>query len=129
VLQDVPLFIYRKDVGEFELLNPGIGRRCLVVRNVAGVNRTGHFDEQRLAFGWSGRFMFFALRNYEHFPGLDRHVSVSEMDAHRAIENNENLIRVTVVMPYEFTFKLHKLEVMVIHMRDDFRRPVFGKLG
>ncbi len=61
-------------------------------------------------------------------PAATGDITVSEMNHHRPIENNEHLVRVRVAVPNKLALELHKLKVIVVHLRDDLRRPVLREL-
>ena len=53
---------------------------------------------------------------------------IFKLDHHRAFNYDEHLIGMSVIMPSKFAFDFHQFELVIIHLSDDFRRPVVGKL-
>jgi hypothetical protein len=53
---------------------------------------------------------------------LDR--AVAKIDPQNAVENNERLIGVFVIMPDKVALQLHDLELVVVHFGDDLWLPL-----
>src|SRR5262245_37408575 len=67
--------------------------------------------------------MLHASRHDEHLTGLQRDVPVAQMDGHLPVEHDEDLVGFGVGMPDELPLDPHQLEVIVVHLGDDPRRP------
>ena len=111
------------------VLNPIICRRRLIATGLASVNCSSRFHHHGMAFRLCRRLVFHTFWNHIHFPFLDTHLSIMEVNGHFSAYNNEYLIGVLVVMPHKLTLKLHELEVAVVHLGNDLRGPVLGELG
>ncbi|EHP43050.1 hypothetical protein OR16_10783 [Cupriavidus basilensis OR16] len=51
-------------------------------------------------------------------------MAVAKIDAQRALQHDERLIGLDMVVPEKIAFDLDQLELVVVHFGDDFRRPV-----
>ncbi len=54
--------------------------------------------------------------------------AVPEVNNHFTVKHEENLVGVFVVMPNELPLELHDFKVIVVHLGDDFWRPMGRKL-
>ena len=62
-------------------------------------------------------------------PTLRCTAPASKLDGHLAIKHNKHFIRVCVAVPDKLALNLDELELIVIHLCDDFRCPVVRKFG
>ena len=51
----------------------------------------------------------------------------AQLDAHAAVEHDEDLVGIGVAMPHELALDLHELELIVVHPGDDLGRPVVAE--
>ena len=63
-----------------------------VPAGIPGVQRSGRFEEQDLAFGCGHRFVFHAFGNYVHLAGAEPHGAVPQLDGQAAPVYPEQLI-------------------------------------
>jgi len=70
------------------------------------------------------RLVFDALRHDEHFACRDMDRAVAKIDPQNAIEDDEGLVGVLVIVPDEIALELHDLELIVVHFGDDLRLPL-----
>ena len=67
-----------------------------------------------------------------HLAGVYRDGVIPKLDLQRALDDDERLVGVSVGMPDELPPGLHQLELVVVQLRDDSRRPMITeavKLG
>ena len=53
--------------------------------------------------------------------------TVAKIDAQAAFEDDESLIGVSVAVPEKLPFETRQLELVVVHLRDDFWLPLLGE--
>jgi len=80
-----------------------------------------------LLFG--SRDVFDSLLDDKHFALFNRDLAVAEPDLHFALDDDERLIGVVVLMPDKVTLELDQLELVVVQLSNHLGRPVFGKEG
>jgi len=107
------------------ILDPVIVRSRQIALCIAGIDDPARLDEHDLA-------LLLGVRLVPHALGDDQHLSLAQLDGpilkfnqHRAFDDDEHLIRIRMVMPDEFTLDLHQLELVIVHLCDHLRRPVF----
>src|SRR5687767_11077739 len=115
--------------GAFAPLYPDIVLRRECATSLASVYNTARLDKQRMAFTCGASDMFDALWHNEHFPGLERDGPVLETDLHLAVQHQEDLVGVFMIMPDELALQFHELELVVVHFRDDPRGPALRESG
>jgi hypothetical protein len=96
---------------------------------IASIYGTCRFDKHGLALGFGEWLVFHAFWDYKHFPGPQVNLTITEFDTHLPIKNHEGLIRIGMTVPDKISLKLNQFEMIIVQLRDDFRRPMFGKLG
>jgi hypothetical protein len=96
---------------------------------MAGVNRTCRFNQQNMTFIRGHRSMLHAFWHNEHFTFIQAHVSIAELNLELTFQDNERFIGLRMVMPDKLSLNLCNLEVVLIHLRHDLRRPVLGEQG
>src|SRR6266550_1277829 len=50
-----------------------------------------------------------------------------KIDPQNAIQHNESLVRILVIVPNEVALQLHDLELVVVHFGDDLRLPLLAE--
>ena len=103
------------------VLYPDIFLRRQLAAGVAGVDRAGRFDEQRPAFLFGTRPVFDSLRNDDHFPGTELDGPVAEVDGHLAVQHDEDLVGVGMLVPDEIAPELDQFEMILVHPGHDLR--------
>ena len=73
--------------------------------------------------------MLDSLRYDEHLASANIHRAVPEIDPKVTVQDDKGLVSILVIVPHEITFNLYDLELIVVHFRDDFRRPLLRKQG
>jgi|GEM_PF-380718 len=113
-------------------LNKLAGGRGL---RIAGVWRAGRLDQQHVHLLPRDGAMLDALRNDEQFTGPERDGTVAHLDIERALEDQEKVVGLVVLVPDERALHLHDHHVGIVELRDRSRRPVireacelFGKI-
>src|SRR5271169_4359039 len=94
---------------------------------MAGVYHPARFDQQQLHLAFRVRLVFDAFRNDEHFSLRNLDCTVAEIDAQVAVDYDERFIGILVIMPYEVALEIHELELIIVHFRNDSRRPMLGE--
>ena len=73
------------------------------------------------------RFMLDPLGDHNHFPGLQPHRAITKSDGHLTLDNNEDFIRIRMVVPYKIAFEFDELEMIIVHPGNNFGCPLLGK--
>src|ERR1700686_249125 len=73
--------------------------------------------------------MLYAARNDNELAGFDPFVMVAEFHAEAALDDEEHLVFVLVMMENELAFQLIELHVLAVEFGGDVGLPVFGDLG
>jgi hypothetical protein len=94
---------------------------------VAGIQSAAWLNQHQLDFVLCAGFMPCPFGHDEQFAGSDVDCSIGEIDAQLAIDYDKRLIRLWVVMPDKIALQFHDLELIVIHLRNNLRRPLFCK--
>jgi hypothetical protein len=68
-----------------------------------------------------------AARDNEHFAGAEGDDAVGELNVQRALEDEEEVVGVVMLVPDELALNFHDHDVEVIQLRDRARRPVVGE--
>jgi hypothetical protein len=102
-------------------------RGLLVLGCITGVKCAGRFDEKDLAFPLGGSDVFHASRNDVQLTSTDYDVAVPVANRELSPVHEEYFIRIVVLVPDELTLNLHCLNMEIIHLRDDLRRPMICK--
>ena len=71
--------------------------------------------------------MFYTFGYDKHFPIRQFYLAIPKIYAKISFQDNEGFVRVLVVMPYEVTFNFYDLELIIIHLRNNFRCPLLVK--
>jgi hypothetical protein len=65
-----------------------------------------------------------ALRHNEHLARRELNGAVAKIDPQRAVEHDERLVGVVVIVPDEVALQLDDLELIVVHLSNDLRLPL-----
>jgi hypothetical protein len=71
--------------------------------------------------------MLNAFGNNEHLSGGNLNRAIAKIDPQITLDHDECLIGVLVVVPNEVALQLDDLELVIIHLGDDFRCPLLSK--
>src|SRR5690348_4522881 len=113
----------------FGALHPRIIRCGICATCVTGVDHPARFDKHDATFLRSHGAMFDALGHDIHLAGRELDSLVPELECHRAVEDNEDFVRVDMRMPDKFAPELDELELVVVHLRNHAGRPVLREPG
>src|SRR5262249_36705901 len=94
---------------------------------VAGVGDAARLDQQQLHLVFGAGLVLNAPRHDEHLAGRDPDCAVAEINAQFAVDDDEGLVGVRMAVPNEVALQLHDLELVVVHLRDDLRLPLFAE--
>ena len=108
--------------------DPNVGLRGQVAALFAGVQHAARFDDHQLHFFFGVGLVLDAFRDDEHFSGAEGDAAVAEVDAELAFDDEEGFVSRRVVVPDELALELLDLELVVVHLGDDFRGPEFVEL-
>ena len=72
-------------------------------RGIARIRRTFRFDQQHMRFVFGVGRVLDAFRHDEHFALLQRHVAVAEADDDLALQHQEEIVSVVVLVPGKLT--------------------------
>ena len=73
--------------------------------------------------------MFHSARHNDKFTFVDEGFAVPEFHAQSALDDQEKLVFVFMMMPDEFALELDGFDVAVVDFADDARVPAIGKKG
>ncbi len=104
---------------------------CTLIFHVAGVERRSGLEEHDPALFFGDRLMLDAARDDDEFAFADPFMAfakgfIAEVHAEAAFDDQEHLVFVVVVMPYEFGVGLHQLDHLSVELAGDMRLVVFG---
>src|SRR5947199_8552893 len=71
--------------------------------------------------------VFDAVRDDEKFAFLQPNIPVSKLHPKPALDDEEQLVFIIVVVPNEWPLELHELDQLAAEFTDDLRLPVLGK--
>jgi hypothetical protein len=91
---------------------------------VAGVRRAGWFNEQDVRFLFGHGAMFDVPGHYEHLAGAQGDAAVPHLNGQAALEYEEEVVGVVVLVPDKLAFDLDDHEVMPVELTDGSRLPV-----
>src|SRR6266851_2778848 len=96
---------------------------------MAGIAHAARLDEQELDLAFGKGLVLDAARDDEHLPRRDRDGAVAKIDPQIALDDEERLVGIAVVMPDEIALQPDDLELIIVHLGDDPRRPALGEQG
>src|SRR6185437_8685762 len=97
-----------------------------LVANVARVERGGRLEEQQVHLPLGNRLVLHTPRYDEKLAFVDANIAVAQAHEQLALDHEEQLIFVFMVMPHEFALELHQLHLLPIELADDAGDPVLG---
>jgi len=107
--------------------NPPIIRRRALVGIVAGVDHPAWLDQHQLHLLGGGRLVLDALGHDIQLARIEFDETVAKIDAQTAFEHDEGFVGVGVAVPEKLPFQPRQLELVVVHLRDDFWLPLLGE--
>ena len=94
--------------------------RGQLASGIAGVDGPGRLDQENFQAVTCTRAMRDSLRHDEQLTGAELNVAVPHLDDQPALEDQEELVGLSVLVPHELTIGLGDLDVVVIEGGDDF---------
>src|SRR5262249_44617631 len=91
---------------------------------MTGVQNAARLDEHELHFAFGGGLVLDAFRHDEHFSCRHVDMPVPEVDAQRPLDHQECFVRFGMLVPDEVALNLDDLELVVVHLGDDFWTPL-----
>src|SRR5262249_848341 len=107
---------------EFFLPAPldSVGLRHGAVRgHVAGVERRRGLEQQHVDLFRSDWPMLDAARHDDELAAFDSHRAIAKLHVEAALENEEELVFILVVMPHELAAEFHQLDMLAVQLADD----------
>jgi hypothetical protein len=87
-----------------------------LVLYVAGIQRRGWFEEQNTAFFLGHWTVFDPARHYDKLPCLDPFVPVAEFHAEAALDYQEHLVFMIVMVEHERAVELDELHILSVEL-------------
>ena len=81
-----------------------------------------------MGLGLGDRLMFYAPRHDEELAFVELDDPVTKMYRQVAVEDQEELVLVLVMVPDELAFELGELDVLAVEFADDTGAPTFSEL-
>ena len=100
------------------------GRLRALATRAAGVGRAGALEEQHVRLPRHVGAVLDAVRDDDHLALPDRLVAVAEVHHQPALDDQEELVLLVVVMPHELALDLHDLDLEVVDLAGDARAAV-----
>jgi hypothetical protein len=91
---------------------------------VAGIWRAFRLDQEDMGFLFSNGAVLDAFWDDKYFAGAKRHGPISQVNANPPVENQEKIVRIFVLMPYELASDLDDHEIVTVELADDAWLPV-----
>src|SRR5687768_18475027 len=77
-----------------------------------------------MTLGFSDRLMLHPFGHYIHFTFVQRGYPISKMEIEMTLQDNEDIIRLRMVVPDELSLHFHDLEMIIVQLGNDLRGPV-----
>jgi hypothetical protein len=100
-----------------------------VATGLASVDNATRFNKHDVAFGFGVWLVHHALWDDVHLTFSKVNGLVLHFDLHRALDNDEHLVGVLMIVPDKLTLEFSQLELKVVHICDDAWAPVFVEQG
>src|SRR5262249_32662723 len=110
-------------------LNPNVVLRRAIAAFMAGVENPARLDQQEFDLVLGIRLVLNAFRNDEHLSRRHAGRAIAEVDPQNALQHDERLVRILMVVPDEVAAEPDDLELVVIHFGNDLRLPLLAKQG
>lgn len=82
------------------------------------------FDEHHLDLFFRKGFVLDTLWDHKHLARANAYCAIPKIYTELAIQNNESLISVLMIVPYEIPFDFDDLELLVVHFGNDLWLPM-----
>src|SRR5262249_36730145 len=107
--------------------DPDVVDRGPLAAFVSGIQHAARLDQKQLDLVLRERLVLDSFRNHEHLSCRDMHATVAEVDSQPALEDDESLIRILVIVPDEVALQLDDLELIVVHLGYNLRLPLLAE--
>src|ERR1051326_8354761 len=104
--------------------NPEVIRGRAFAALVARVEHAARLDQQQFDLPFRIGLAFYAFRNDEHFTRRHMHRAVAKIDPQLALDDQERLVGLLVIVPDEVALQLDDFELVVVHFGDHLRLPL-----
>lgn len=94
---------------------------------VAGVEGARGFEEEDVHFVVGNGAVLKAARDDEHVAGFQINISIAKFHAEATLDDEEELVFVLVMVPYEWPRKLGEFDVLAVQFADDARGPMVAE--
>src|SRR6185437_11594621 len=111
------------------LSDPDVVLCCALAAFVPGIEGAAGLYQHELHLSFRARLVFDSLRDDVHLARTQADRPVLEIDPQGPFQYDEGLVRLGVVVPDEIAVDAHELELVVVHLRDDFRLPLLPEEG
>src|SRR5580765_878584 len=91
-------------------LDPHVVLRRALTAFLSGVGHAARLDQEELHLGFGVRLVLHPFRHHEHLARAQCDRAVPEIDAQRAVDDDEALVGVLVVVPDEVALQPDDLE-------------------
>ena len=112
--------------GEESRLDDSARRRRV---RVARIRRTRGLDEQEVRLLFRHGAVLHALGHHEHLARAKRDVAVVHADRELAAQDEEEVVRVVVLVPVELTLDLDDHQIVPVELADDSGLPMLRERG
>jgi len=112
-----------------QFLNPDVILRITLTAHVTRIHDTAGLDNQDVTFVDCSGLVLHTFPNHKHLSRRKRYQSVSERDRHLAFHHDESLVGVHMLVPDKLPLNFHDLELVVVHLGDNSRRPMVRELA
>src|SRR5688572_27779906 len=102
--------------------------RCHFAAGIPSIDGSGGFNKHYLTFLLRDRPVLQPTANDMQVPRSQMDVAIAILDRQFALVNEEQLIRLIMLVPDELTERLHALDMDIVHLRNDVRGAALGKL-
>src|SRR5262249_13636979 len=89
------------------------------------VEDPARLDQQQFDLTLGTGLVLDSLRDDEHLACRNKNRTVAKIDPQNAVQDDERLVRVLVIMPDEVALQPDDLELVVVHFGDDLWLPLF----
>jgi hypothetical protein len=110
-------------------LDPDLVLGSEFTTGVAGIDRPGWLHQHDQALGVRKGLVLHAPRNHHHLRFAQLYAPVPKVDAHTPVDDDEDLVGVSVAVPDKISLYPGQFEVIVVHLGDDPGGPVLREQG
>ena len=108
------------------VLDPNIIFSSKFALSLSSIDHTTRFDEHHFALMFCLGLVSDALGYNAHLSGFQRHGVVFKFNFHFSIDNQEQFVGFGMIMPDKFSLDFDQLDLVVIQLFHNFRRPLLN---